>query len=374
MPKNNHHFVPQSYLRNFSIERDAICLINIKRAHAVPTARIAGQCSRWKFHGETDELEDALGDLEQAVAPIMRSIISGGPFPASGTDAHLYLLFFLATQRLRTHDAAERMAHQASLFVTYVAKETGRREGIDIGNARIIFNDEVAFALSAARDFYPMLNDLDSRILRISCNARFITSDNPVIFYNQWCEGINYTGVIGAASSGLQIFYPLAPNCMIMLFDPNVYDVIGQKSGEILLTNPSDINHLNRLQCVFAQENLLFSYWDDREHILASLKKCTHLRNLQEVTLNVAKELINDPESLTESELLHGFIPMPDTHLKIKFSRVHRQARQVPLSERSGKYRDISMPSGDIGLPDDVENRLRSKRFVHKSTQTWRKD
>lgn len=344
--------------------RHAICLINIKRLQATQNASIKDQCSRSKFYGKTDELEDALCKLEGNVAPVIRSIIDGGPLPEVGTDNHVLLLFFLAVQKLRTHAAAESIARQASLYFTYLAKEYGKRTGVDIGDARIVFNDDIALGLRAVGDYLPWIRDLDSRILRISCPARFIASDNPVICYNQWCEGIDHTGVTGASCSGIQIFYPLAPNCMIMLFDARVYDVIGQKSGEIFLTDPSDINYLNRLQCVFAQDNLFFSDWNDRERILATLPKVAHLRKVQALKLYVARELISDPSSTVESELLYEFTPMPDIHLKIKFSRIRRQARHVPLLARAEMYRD-RMP---------IESRLPGRQFVIKSTETWRTD
>lgn len=374
MAKNNHHFVPQFYLRNFSMDREAVCLINIKRAHATQNASIKDQCSRWKFYGETDDLEDAFSELEGDVAPVLRDIITGNLLPRVGTDAYFRLSFFLVVQYLRTHVSTQNMAHQSSLLGTYFVREAGKRTGYDTSNVRVTYDDDVALPLKTIRDVFPALRDLDSRILRTSCNARFITSDNPVIFYNQWCEGVDYTGVVGAMCSGLQIFYPLAPNCLLMLFDSTVYDVDEQKPGEILIGNPSDINHINQLQCVFAQKNLFFSDWNDRAHILAALPKVANMRNIHKVTLNVAREQINESKSKTESELLHTFIPMPNAHLKIKFSHIRRQVRHLPLEERSQKFRDVPIPKQNLRLPQSVEARLQGKWFALKSTETWRKD
>src|SRR5690242_6913738 len=98
MPKTNHHFVPQFYLRNFSNGRASISLINIAKALAVPTATISGQCYRPKFYGETNELEDAFSDLEGAVAPLIRAIIDGNPLPQLNTSQHLCVFSFLAFQ------------------------------------------------------------------------------------------------------------------------------------------------------------------------------------------------------------------------------------------------------------------------------------
>lgn len=355
--------------------REAVCLINLKSAKAIPTAGIKGQCVKWKFYGETDDLENAFNALETKVTKIMRSIILGAPLSTIGTDEHFYLLFFLATQWLRTPNATQQGTEQASLVMTYYAKEYGKRAGVDIGDARIVFSDDTAIALGALEHVLPAVWDLDTRILRTRCNAHFITSDNPVIFYNQWCEGIDYTGVTGALNNGLQIFYPLAPNCLLMLFDHTVYEVSGQNMGDIFLTDSSDVNYINRLPCLFAQENLFFSNWNDRHRILGTLAKISHLRSSHEITLHVAQETLTKRKSSTKSELLHMFTPMPNASFKLNFSNICHRAQHIPIEDRAQMYRDIPPQVMNTKASKAIEARLQGKKwFTFKSKETWRKD
>jgi Protein of unknown function (DUF4238) len=252
MAKNNHHFVSQFYLRNFSKDGRSLCLINVPKKLPIPTASIREQCCRRKFYGRTNVLEDAFAELETQVGPIIKAIIDGHQVPKFGTEQNLYLFFFLALQLHKTRAAAENVARMSSLLFTHLAKKHLEHDIEDTSTPPVITNAGVALALSAAVYYAPAIADLETRVVRASRGGRFITSDHPVITYNQWCEGVRGGGVTGAACVGLQLFFPLGPDCLLMLFDPNVYEVDGREAGEVVLTDQRDINQLNRLQYLFA--------------------------------------------------------------------------------------------------------------------------
>jgi hypothetical protein len=95
MAKNRHHYVPQFYLRNFSSSacgHDIINLYHIKYSLAKKDVAIKSQCYRWKFYGNTDELENKLAAHENSVAPLLRMIIRQSclPQPASHDMKSLY--------------------------------------------------------------------------------------------------------------------------------------------------------------------------------------------------------------------------------------------------------------------------------------------
>jgi hypothetical protein len=230
----------------------------------------------------------------------------------------------------------------------------------------------VARALSAAIHCAPAISDLDNRVVRASLNGRFITSDHPVVIYNQWCEGVRGGGVTGVACAGLQIFFPLGPDCILMLFDPNVYEVDGKESGEVIITDQRDINQLNRLQYTFAQENLFFSDWADKDRMLDALSIVTKSREEHKPTLNVLRTDEDDPEAEEQSRILQQFIQMPEMRLKLRFSRVLRSARKVPINERYHKYRYRNFSAFGVEPPEHVEVHLQGKRFVAEATEAWK--
>jgi hypothetical protein len=373
LTKANHHYVPQFYLRNFSQDGSTVCLVNVKREHAVPKASIRNQCYRRKFYGETNELEDAIAQYEDSVAAVIRAVIRGEPVIRYSLK-HFELLHFVGFQAFRTRAAAERTARTASLIFTQIGREALERAGLGAGDARVVVKPGIADTLTAAQYFTPVLRDLDIRVLRVACDARFITSDNPVVRYNKWCEGVQYTGTTGAASSGLQVFLPLAPNCMLMLFDKDVYEVDNGTAGEVTLTNPHDVNQLNRLQCVFAQENLFFSAWNDRVSILNALPRIAKLRKEHKMVLHVARPEYGVEELDTTSELFHAYEQMPAVNLKLKFLQMRRRARKIPLQERVHRFRHSEFPVPECLPPEHVERKLLEGYYPLKSSQVWQED
>lgn len=370
MAKTNHHFVPQFYLRNFSSAPGSICLINITKEFAVQFASIRGQCYRKKFYGETDELENVLAAIEDDVAPLIRAVIQGMPVRRH-SNAHVLLLNFIALQFLRTRAAAEQAARQASLLSTYLAKCSLGDEGEGKDDLRVITRPGVGLPLSTLSVYIQAIADLDLRILRVACDGRFIASDAPVVAYNQWCEGISYQGVTGAACRGLQLFFPLSPHCMLMLFDERVYSVGGEKAREITINRPRDVHKINHLQCVFAQENIFFSEWNDRHQLINLVPRITEIRSQHKPKLHVAAAETIDPESGTASELVHQYVQMPNVHLKLKFSELHRRAQDVPLHDRPRLYRHNHVfPDPDaMPKPSGIKQ---NERFRLRSVEEWR--
>lgn len=366
VPKNKHHFVPQFYLRNFAVGKGAICLINIATRKAVSEASIKDECYRRKFYGKTDDVEDALKQVETAIAPVIKRVIDGESIPRRST-MHVELLYFVALQKLRTRAITENMAQALSLPMTYVAREQSNCMGEDVNNIHVIAEPNVFQLLSMVDDYTDLLTDLDIRIIRSSSGARFITSDSPVVFYNQWCEGVKGVGVLGTACGGLQIFFPLSPYCMLMLFDEVIYNVSSYNPSEII-TDSRDIYMLNRLQTVFAQDNLYFSDWRDKDRIMNALPNFADLRQEYRPTLHVAG---SEPGT---SELLHMYIQMPDVNLKLRFSSIRRRTDKIPIYSRPLYHRHMLLTLNSPALPERVQERLKNKQFALKSVETWPKD
>ncbi|UVE50592.1 DUF4238 domain-containing protein [Haloferax larsenii] len=67
------------------------------------------------------------------------------------------------------------------------------------------------------------------------------TSDNPVAKTNEY--DLSPYGSLGLHSPGIQIYFPLSPDSVLALFDPDQYYLA---SSEI--TNPAEIKKLNRIQ------------------------------------------------------------------------------------------------------------------------------
>ena len=61
------------------------------------------------------------------------------------------------------------------------------------------------------------------------------------------------------ASKGLQILYPLAPDLMLIMYDPKVYKVGNKKQFSNILVNEKDVESLNILTCLHGNKSLYAS-------------------------------------------------------------------------------------------------------------------
>ena len=136
-------------------------------------------------------------------------------------------------------------------------------------------------------DVVEAIKDLKFLVLNADVDV-FITSDNPVFKYNQYCQGVQNFGTTGAGQTGLQIFLPLSPRDQLVLYDGKVYDHVKSRTP-----NPKDIDMINSIQVVSAENNLYFSEWNLLERI-ESLVPSGTLHRADDFT--VLEEFNNDED------------------------------------------------------------------------------
>jgi hypothetical protein len=79
-----------------------------------------------------------------------------------------------------------------------------RFKGEDLESIGFGFENPVPPALRGIPVMLMALGDLRSHLL-VATDPAFITSDNPVFRYNQYCERIEYPGLAGPLCRGFQI-------------------------------------------------------------------------------------------------------------------------------------------------------------------------
>ena len=104
-----------------------------------------------------------------------------------------------------------------------------------------------------------LLEYLDCKFIVNLSELPLITSDAPVIFYNQLMEAAgNYIGATALAAKGLQIFYPIHPRLMICLYDSNVYDLCRESDNCCATESIEEVHQLNALQLINSDAQLFF--------------------------------------------------------------------------------------------------------------------
>ena len=198
-PKKKHHFVPVSYLKSFQAE-DGKVFIYRKDA---PESPIRQRPNKFAFHkyyysqprpgGQQDDnlLEDLFSNLEGK----WPSIVHRFSEEADVADSLADIFAFVALQRVRVpaaRDAAERLLAAQVEVAMRDLKSQGKLPAPPAELKGVWDSIEVAIQpYSSLHAMVPMLNGmaevvdrLGLMVLRNQTSIDFLTSDNPVIYFD----------------------------------------------------------------------------------------------------------------------------------------------------------------------------------------------
>jgi hypothetical protein len=185
-------------------------------------------------------------------------------------------------------------------------------------------------------------------------SMEFITSDDPVVIHNQWCEGVTHTGVLGWNARGFQALFPISPSELLVLFDPLIYRVGNshRATRATIVQNECDVEVFNAFQIHNADENVYFA---NHKNDGKSAQQCwalTESRNLKRITI-METERVRESET-RESNIVGHFETLLPVRLSTSVISVQKRAKMVPLRDRLRMYRN-SRPRRPIAEtpPDD---------------------
>ena len=321
-----HHYVPRFYLKRFSPDGKSINIWNLSSSRKILSANLKNQCYRSYFYGKELDVEKSLGDLEGAAASLFRLIDEHGTPPPHGSFSHQLLVLSTLMQYGRTAYSADVLDEMNDKLMKHILAPRAKAKGIDLADFSIVFKEAGRFSLGMAMQTYPLLFDLDYKLLSNKTDVEFVTSDNPVVLYNQLFVFRKFGSNTGLAKKGLQIFYPISPRFTLLLFDPAVYSVGNKNNSIIDISLPRDIYEMNTLQACSAAENIYF-----QDHVLnveALHRRAVPFRR----TLKTRMEIFPDKETDDgSSELIASSREDVRTNLKLTF---------VHLTKNAKKWRD----------------------------------
>jgi len=352
---SNDHYVPQFYFRNFSPDRPdrgpdrpegaSIRLINLARRKFVPSASIKGQCKKAGFHDYKPGLEAALGQLEGLAASAIRGVIEADAPPEPRSPHHQALATFTAIQRSRTFSAAENADKMADRMLKVAYESQARREGVELSHYEIRSQYPVAIPLSVAAQCAPIAMQLGLHVFVNETSEEFVTSDNPVVAHNQYCEGIDHRGVLGWNCAGIQILFPVSPRHLVLLYDTKVY-AAGAKDdrGASRIVDVADIRNLNAFQIVTARENVYFRNDAMVGPLLAQIERlASRRRRKRHITVQTRRVANGDGTS----ELIHQFERMLPLKFCVGSVRIKRSMRRISLDRRATMVRGPEPVAGN---------------------------
>jgi hypothetical protein len=333
MKKSRHHYVPKLYLRNFASAHRRINILNLKKGEFHQDGSLKDQCFRPKFYGKDDDVENHLMNIEGLVAPTLSSIIKGSVLPKPSSDEHKHLLIFVALQILRTGVAADSVAEGLNKVIDNVAPRDK-----DMTANKEAYLTESNEAVLLLLQNYPLiamcLDDLGMLLLINKTAEGFVTSDNPIVQYNQYLEGLKM-GTTGALRRGLQLFLPLSPKHLILFYDTHIYKLLSKNKPSLDVSNPNDVFTLNLLQAINADKVVLFSRWEEVGKLRQVLNKSVRFRRNE---LARVEEYFAEDDPQHHSLLQMYSVPL-NIKLSLSFMRLRRRVQGIPRNERAIEYR-----------------------------------
>lgn len=211
----------------------------------------------------------------------------------------------------------------------------------------------VELMLSNYVEMIDFISDLDYKLLINKTKKPFISSDFPIVKYNQFLEQKKWQhSKSGFGTVGLQIFVPLNSEFTLMFFDSEIYKVGDKRKKFLELQNQIDVDSLNILQFINCFETIYFDEKASEDYIksLALISKKYKRANISRSKLTY---LIKKGEN--EEEVLKGKQNMMilgstdcECNLKILGIKVHDNGKiykfdtsVAQLRENCKKLREI---------------------------------
>jgi len=324
MPQNKkHHYVPQFYLKRFSNDGKSICLYNLKNNRKITKANLKNQCYKDYFYGKDLSIEHALGISESLISSILLKIDRTGILPPPRSPDHFNLILYILMQYGRTKYAADSIDEMADKMIKQILAPIAEEKDIDLSKVNIGLTNVSQYSLQLTIQTYPLLLDLEYKLLRNCSEEELITSDNPIVLYNQFLSFRKGNSNTGLASKGLQIFFPLDPKQILLLYDSDIYHVGNDKKNVIDIIYNNDIYSLNTLQMCSDLENI---YFNDVNYNTAALhrKAKPFLRN-KKTDIKVFKKTKNNYRN---SKLIMTSREDIRTNLSISFIKIRKSAKE----------------------------------------------
>jgi hypothetical protein len=340
MKLKEHHYVPKFFLRRFSMHSNGktVGVFNVQKQQFIQHAPLKSQACKPYLYGEDGELETLFSKMEGLAAELLRQMCATAYVPAQGSYDWITLLIFMLVADMRTPVNINRMVMMGEQMYDFAF------EGQDElpKNANDVKTDPKEaphLGVSLLRGAFFACYDLLAVLLKNDTIYPFITCDNPLIKYNQYLEKRQkHGGTTGYAQIGLQLFMPLDPETIVLLYDPWVYKVGGKNASKVVITNEKEIEALNLLSAVNCGKVLYFNHQAAEGALVKLAAKATKYPG---ANIPVATKYYAAPAGKSEgfdlgkpselSDMLHSYTPPPKTGLCLSFITLTKQAKRLVL-------------------------------------------
>lgn len=337
--KKRQHYVPRFYLKNFSNDEKFIYIYNLNNNKVILRAPLKNQCNEDYFYSKESVIEDALSGIESLAATIIRTIIVSRTVPPVMSVSHEVLVYFTSLQQGRTKHAADANDEAFDFFHKSILRNTSKFKDSPFDDFRIVNENPTYLPLSTYLLASPLAMDLRIKIIINNSKEPFITSDNPVVMYNQYMEHFTTASTNGLASKGLEIFFPVSPQILLLFYDNEIYRIGSNKTDIIEITSLEEVRRINKLQWLNAHDNVYFSTESETE----SIKQQSELfqpERIAKIPRMVAYKKLCPSPGYTSESVYQVSNHQLRTQLQLSFISIRESKRKIPLENRRPNVRN----------------------------------
>lgn len=347
-PRKNQHFVPRHVLRPWT-EDERVQSLHLDSGR-VFTEHVSNVCARNYFYG-SPPLEAEIGDLEGLHARPINELRNGSTLPDLDDRQRELLLSFVTTQRTRTKAAQEDIEDGGGDFLREGIREdleNGRYERIIEWNSDLTEQEKTDALLDASvkgihhREIvqgifgFIGIGDLHGLMLRNATAGEFLISDTPVVHDNPRYKTQRGMVRAGLANRGLQIYCPIDPDRILLLYDPLVYEFDTNSRDELFVKSTELLDELNLLQFHSANDIVMSRSAD--EHYLQHLSdEVENVRRREPITdaetTESGRTLDLQYEPRNQLPKLTPELPSCRTRTHVAFEKRRATARVEPQRE-----------------------------------------
>lgn len=336
----NQHYVPQFYLRNFSNNKNGktLSIYDVNTGFYFDQAGIKTQVSEKYFYGEDGKIEDALSKVESIVSPTIKKIIETKIIPNKSTLGYKKLLYFAVLNDLRNkariNEIIAAMSDLQSLQIGIFGDDKNQLP--EITHEKVVHMN-----LGMVNEVSNHCNDLSCKIIKNNTNIPFITSDLPIVHYNQYLNQIKHPRRNSAiASIGFQMFLPISNDLILLFYDGNVYKVGNKKDNHLTINNTSDVDQLNILQIINCQSTVFFNNKIKKPYIDKLNAIATKYKVNKKPKTNIYNNVKDLGNQTNNNTIIHSESYFLDMHLTIAGIKINSKYKALNLDKTKFPCRD----------------------------------
>jgi len=329
--KKKHHYVPIFYLKLFSNKKDnkTIGIFNIESKKFISDGALKSQAQKNYLYGKDKRIENALQFLESDASRIFTLLVEKHKLPTVGTKDHFTLFEYVVFQATRTVYSFNSIDEHFDKLIKAAYKKDKRVKDY-LPFVEFQLTNSAAFALSTIYSILPIVFDLEYKLLINKTSWKFITSDNPVIKYNQFMESRQWPGGhCGWGVTGLQVFFPLSPDVCLILYDKDIYKIGSKNRNTLSIWSINDVKDINKLQFINANENIYFNDEVDGSYIKQISQTNEEFRREQKILVDEFRQA--ETETSNEALILHSYDEDIKINLYLTFIEEKKSVKRKQL-------------------------------------------